>query len=58
MPCFKHIILTRDFKGAKVEAGRPKRSCYLPEEVLARDDGGLDCSGGGRGVEQEIWIYF
>lgn len=28
MPCFKHIILTRDFKGAKVEAGRSKRSCY------------------------------
>lgn len=56
MPCFKHIILTRDFKGAKVEAGRPKRAKV--EAGLARGDGGLDCSGGGRGVEQEIWIYF
>ena len=32
MACFKQIILTRDLKGARVEAGRPKRgsgkSCW------------------------------
>lgn len=55
VPCFKRVILMRDFKGQEWKLGHQKE-VFLEGPV--RGDGGVDCSGGGGGVEQEITDVF
>ena len=51
VPCFEQLFLTGRFRGQKWKLGHQKDVVL---EVPVRGDGGASCSGGGRGVAQEV----